>query len=164
MQTINIITTGGTIDKQYNRRTGHLDVMKPVVDKILRKVNLTDNTDIFYVLLPGKDSLDFTDEDRDSLVRLISKFDNDRVLITHGTDTMQESAKAIADKVKDKTIVLTGAFIPHSMDDSDAEFNLGFAFSAAKLLPVGVYIAMNGEVFPFDWCKKDKVLSRFVSV
>ncbi|SHN91756.1 L-asparaginase [Bathymodiolus heckerae thiotrophic gill symbiont] len=110
-----------------------------------------------------KDSLEMSDSDRDFILDKCQSCDEQNILITHGTDTMVETASYLAKTLKDKTVVLFGSMIPYSIDQSDALFNLGVALSAVQLKEPGVYIAMNGKVFDFDKVKKDKSLGVFVN-
>jgi L-asparaginase len=114
------------------------------------------------VELLRKDSLELTDEDRQRLQETVAALAERRIVITHGTDTMTDSATVLA-AIPDKTIVLTGALSPARFSDSDATFNIGMAFAAAQSLPPGVYVAMNGRVFRGDEVKKDREQRRFVA-
>ncbi len=109
------------------------------------------------------DSLDMTDADRDVIVRNCAQCGDSRIVVTHGTDTMVETAAALARGVPGKTIVLTGAMIPYAFGSSDGLFNLGSALSFAQALPPGVYIAMNGQVFDAANVRKDRATNRFVA-
>ena len=138
---ITILATGGTIDKFYSV-AGTLDIGKPAAHDVLSRV-LTDIRFDIRALI-GKDSLDMTDEDRAELVAALNAVEHDQVLITHGTDTMSESARYIAEHAElgSKVVVLTGAMQPAVMAHSDAGFNLGAAISALNLLEPGVYISI----------------------
>jgi L-asparaginase len=155
-----IVTTGGTIDKAYFDALSAYQIGEPVVKKLLDGANVTHPYRIVELL--RKDSLELTDEDRERLRQTVAALDVQRVVITHGTDTMTDSAKVLA-AVPDKTIVLTGALSPARFTESDATFNIGMAFAAAQTLPAGVYVAMNGRVFRGDEVKKDREQSRFVA-
>lgn len=161
MQNIHLITTGGTIDKRYNAMFGTLDVDAPVLADVLSTA-CSERGHLGVSQFLQKDSLEITDEERIDLARLVSGSLAQRILVTHGTDTMQETARAIAINVRDKTVVLTGAMVPHSMANSDAEFNIGFAYAAVQILPPGVYIAMHGRVLPHTQYIKDRDAGRFV--
>ena len=156
-----VITTGGTIDKAYFDALSAYKVGEPMVKKMLEIANVTNPFRV--VELFRKDSLDLTDQDRRALCETVAALDADRVVITHGTDTMTESAKALA-PVTSKTIVFTGALSPARFAESDAMFNLGMAFAAVQTLPHGVYVAMSGQVFRGDQVRKDRVHSRFVYI
>jgi len=110
------------------------------------------------------DSIDMTQEDRELIAMNCLKADEDKIIITHGTDTMVETASVIADKVKGKTIVLTGAMIPYKFGSSDGLFNLGAAIAFVQTLPTGVYISMNGRIFSWDNCRKNRTLGEFEEI
>lgn len=107
------------------------------------------------------DSLEMTDEDRELIAHQCNHSEEDRIIITHGTDTMSETAQYLAERVKNKTIVLTGAMIPIKFGSSDGLFNLGSALAFAQTLPVGVYVAMNGRYFNWDNVRKNKQTGMF---
>lgn len=110
------------------------------------------------------DSLDMTEADRETIAHNVLKADENRIVITHGTDTMVETAHVLAEKVKDKTIVLVGAMIPYKFGSSDGLFNLGSALAFVQTLPAGVYIAMNGRYFAWDNCRKNKQTGSFETI
>ena len=156
---IRILTTGGTFDKKYNEIDGNL---------IFRETHLTDMLELGRCILDIRisrvmmiDSLDMTEKDRLAIAEKCLKTPEERIVITHGTDTMVDTARILAGSVKEKTIVLTGAMIPYSFGNSDGMFNLGSVISFAQLLPHGVYIAMNGECFNWDNVQKNRKLGRF---
>ncbi len=157
---ITILATGGTIVKFYSV-AGTLDIGKPAAHDVLSRV-LTDIRFDIRALI-GKDSLDMTDEDRAELVAALNAVEHDQVLITHGTDTMSESARYIAEHAElgSKVVVLTGAMQPAVMAHSDAGFNLGAAISALNLLEPGVYISMSGRIFPAHTVRKDRARGIF---
>jgi L-asparaginase len=155
-----IVTTGGTIDKAYFDALSTYQIGEPMVKRVLDIANVTHPYRIVELL--RKDSLELTDEDRQQLKRTVAALDTRRVVITHGTDTMTDSAGVLA-TIAGKTIVLTGALSPARFADSDATFNIGMAFAAAQALPSGVYIAMNGCVFRGDEVMKDREQRRFVA-
>ena len=105
-----------------------------------------------------------TDEDREKILQSCKDCEEDKIIITHGTDTMVETAQVLGKNIKDKTIVLVGAMIPYNQEKSDALFNLGCAVSAVQILPKGVYIAMNGKIFSWDNVRKNKELGLFESI
>ena len=154
------LATGGTIDTFYSV-AGTLDIGKPAAHDVLSRV-LTDIRFDIRALI-GKDSLDMTDEDRAELVAALNAVEHDQVLITHGTDTMSESARYIAKHADlgSKVVVLTGAMQPAVMAHSDAGFNLGAAISALNLLEPGVYISMSGRIFPAHTVRKDRARGIF---
>jgi L-asparaginase len=155
-----IVTTGGTIDKAYFDALSQYQIGEPVVKKVLDAANVTHPYRIVELL--RKDSLELTDEDRQRLKETVADLDAQRIVITHGTDTMTDSAAVLA-AIAGKTIVLTGALSPARFSDSDATFNIGMAFAAAQSLPPGVYVAMNGRVFRGDQVTKDREQRKFVA-
>lgn len=155
---IRVLATGGTIDKIYFDAASTYEIGEPQVGPVLRESNVTFDFVVESVL--QKDSLAMTDEDR-TLIRARVEASPERlILITHGTDTMTETAARLAD-LPDKVIVFTGAMQPARFRNSDAVFNLGCAIGALQSLPPGVYIAMNGVVAPAHTVKKNRDKSRF---
>lgn len=154
-----VITTGGTIDKAYFDALSSYQVGETVVERLLKIARVTQPYRIVELL--RKDSLELTDEDRATLRQAIENAASSRIVVTHGTDTMTDSARALA-TIRGKTIVLTGALAPARFTESDATFNLGMAFAAVQTLAAGVYITMNGGVFRGDEVRKDRKQSRFV--
>ena len=161
MSQVQIFTTGGTIDKVYFDALSEFQVGETALDAILREANV----DLDYVLtsLMKKDSLELTDADRTRIHAAVSDCPARHILITHGTDTMPETARFLSD-IKDKTIVLTGAMQPARLRSTDAIFNVGFALAAARLQAPGVYIAMNGNLFAAGAVRKDREAGRFVGL
>jgi L-asparaginase len=155
---IKIFTTGGTIDKVYFDAKDAYTVGEPQIADILREANAALEWEV--ATLFRKDSLDLTETDRALLVEHVRNELCERVLVTHGTDTMVASARALQ-AVTGKTVVLVGSLSPARFKSSDAEFNIGFAVAAVQLLPPGVYIAMNGRVFTPDAVRKNRALNRF---
>ena len=158
---ITIYSTGGTIDKVYFDAKGGYEVGAPMVRQILEHGRVHGEIPIIELL--RKDSLEMTAADRSAIRDAIAASDATRVVVTHGTDTMVETALALQG-ITGKTIVLTGALQPARFADSDAEFNLGLAIGAVQALPAGVYIAANGQVFPADAVRKNTALNRFESI
>ncbi len=158
---IKIISVGGTIDKVYFDRLNTYQVGDPSVREILNNIAL--NFDYEIVSLIRKDSLDMTEEDREKIHRVVREDPAERILITHGTDTMVETAKRLSD-IEGKVIVLTGAMEPAGFKTSDATFNVGFAIAALQCLEAGVYIAINGRIYRPDQVRKDRAEGRFVEV
>lgn len=158
---VKIFTTGGTIDKIYFDAKSDYKVGTPQIGEILQEANVTADYDM--VSLFSKDSLDITDEDRALIVSHVEKETCRRILITHGTDTMADTARALH-HIKDKTIVLVGSLSPARFKNSDAIFNIGFAMGALQGLPNGVYIAMNGRVFEAEHVRKNREMNRFESI
>jgi len=159
IEPIVIVTTGGTIDKAYFDSLSQYQVGETVVARLLSIGQVTHPYRVVEAL--RKDSLELTDEDRALLVEQVAALESRRIVVTHGTDTMTESARALA-SIADKTIVLTGALSPARFAESDASFNLGMAFAAVQTLPAGVYITMSGQVFRGDQVRKDRANARFV--
>jgi L-asparaginase len=155
---LKIYTTGGTIDKMYFDDLSRYEVGEPQVGEILREAQV--NFEYTVEEIVRKDSLNMTLADRDLLRKRIEADPERRVLVTHGTDTMVETARHLLD-IDHKVIVFTGALTPARFKKSDADFNVGCAVGALQSLPPGVYIAMNGRVFPADNVVKNRVESRF---
>jgi L-asparaginase len=158
MQTISIIAVGGTIDKVYFDAKSVYEVGPPNIEKVLAELNLSISYRVTSLM--RKDSLDLTDADRTLLAAAVAQDSCLRILITHGTDTMVETAKALR-SIAGKTIVLTGALEPALFKTSDAVFNIGCALGAVQVLPPGVYIAMNGRIFAGDKVRKNLGRNRF---
>jgi L-asparaginase len=159
-ETIAVITTGGTIDKAYFDALSQFQIGDSVIHRLLTIAQVTRPYRLIELL--RKDSLELTDADRIALHDAVAALPERLVVITHGTDTMTQSAAVLTD-VKDKTIVLTGALAPARFAESDASFNLGMAFAAVQSLSTGVYITMNGQVFPAGRVRKDRSNARFVA-
>lgn len=157
---IKIFVTGGTFDKEYNELNGELFFKDTHLTEILTLGRSRVPVDISILMM--KDSLHMTDADRNKISQSCLSCTEKNIIITHGTDTMVETAKVLAKEVKEKTIVLTGAMIPYKFGSSDGLFNLGSALAFAETLPAGVYIAMNGRYFNWDNVRKNKELGEFV--
>ncbi|HLT13472.1 MAG TPA: asparaginase domain-containing protein [Marinobacter sp.] len=155
---IQILTTGGTFDKVYFDANSQFEIGDSPLPELLAESNIHDGYNIRELL--RKDSLELTDADRAVILDAVTRTDSQRVLITHGTDTMAETAQVLK-QVPGKTIVLTGAMQPARMRRTDATFNIGFAWAAVQLLPEGVYIAMNGEVFEAGAVRKNLAAQKF---
>jgi L-asparaginase len=153
------MTTGGTIDKTYFDALSKYQVGESVVERLLEIGRVTYPFRIVEAL--RKDSLDLTAEDREILRAKVAELTTTRVVITHGTDTMTETARVMA-SIRDKTIVFTGSLSPARFSESDATFNLGMAFATVQVAAPGVYIAMSGQVFRPDKVRKDHAAGRFV--
>ena len=160
MNLIKIFVTGGTFDKEYNELNGALYFKETHLHEMLELGRSQIKVDIETLMM--KDSLDMSDDDQNSIVQRCFESNEDKILITHGTDTMIKTAKLLATKINSKTIVLTGAMIPYKFGSSDGLFNLGSALSFLQSLPHGIYIAMNGNIFSWDNVKKDKELGLFL--
>ena len=158
---ITIFTTGGTIDKVYCDAKGGYEVGAPMVRQILDQARVTAQIPIVELL--RKDSLEMTSADRIAVRDAVAASEATRIIVTHGTDTMVETARELQG-LPGKTIILTGALQPARFADSDAAFNLGLAVGAVQVLPPGVYITANGQVFPADAVRKNVALNRFEPV
>jgi len=155
---IKIFTTGGTIDKVYFDAKSQFLIGDPQIGEVLRGANVTIDYDVTPLM--RKDSLELTDEDRQIIHDAIAAAPCKRIVITHGTDTMTTTAAVLRD-IQDKTIVLTGSMQPARFHTTDAIYNIASAMTAAQLLPSGVYIAMNGQVFEADKVRKNVEENRF---
>ena len=155
------IQTGGSIDKDYPRSIkGYaFEIGEPAVERILQRIHPEFKYSVTGLL--RKDSQEITDEDRNMLKDFCSKSKFNKIIITHGTDTMLETA-ACLNEIKDKTIILTGSFKPEKFKESDADFNVGMAVGSIEFLPQGIYIAMNGMVQKFDKLKRNQTTGHFV--
>jgi len=154
MMTIKIFVTGGTFDKEYNELDGSLYFKDSHLPEMLSRGRFQVPVD--WTTLMMMDSLDMTEKDRLTIAQHCINTPEKNIVITHGTDTMVETAKVIAEKVKNKTVVLVGAMVPYTFGSSDGFFNLGTAFAFVQTLPIGVYIAMNGRYFEWNNVRKNK--------
>jgi L-asparaginase len=156
---IRIFVTGGTFDKEYNEITGHLFFKDTHLPEMLRlgRSRLEVKIDTLMMI----DSLDMTDTDRSVISQKCKSALEDRIVITHGTDTMADTARLLASQRIEKTVVLTGAMIPYKFGSSDGLFNLGSALAFVQALPKGVYVVMNGRVFNWDNVRKNKETGEF---
>jgi L-asparaginase len=152
--TVRVFVTGGTFDKEYDELHGTLFFRNTHVPEMLRlgRCALDVNVETLMMI----DSLEMTDALRAAIVEACRECDEHQIVITHGTDTMVETARAIARGVEGKTVVLTGAMVPYAFGSSDGLFNLGSALSFVQALAPGVYIAMNGRSFPWDDVRKNR--------
>ncbi|MEA3361852.1 MAG: asparaginase domain-containing protein [Thermodesulfobacteriota bacterium] len=155
---IEIITTGGTIDKIYFDAKSSFEIGEPQIGEVLRDANLT----IDYRIMPllRKDSLDLNDADRELIKKAAIESSSEKIVVTHGTDTMVETANFL-DGISGKTIVLTGAMQPARFRFTDAIYNIASAITAVQLLPAGVWIAMNGQIFDPEKSRKNVTMNRF---
>ena len=156
-----VLTTGGTIDKNYFDALSEYQIVDSGIPALLTEARVALPFRIEEVC--RKDSLELTDEDRAEIVRRVAAAPETRIVITHGTDTMTDTATALAG-IAGKTVVLTGALSPARFAQTDAPFNLGMAFAAAQVAPPGVYIAMSGQVFDGLRVRKDRAAGRFVAL
>lgn len=156
---IRIFITGGTFDKEYNELNGQLFFKDTHMQDLLEMARCHLDTNIRTLMMI--DSLEMTDEDRELIAHQCNQCEEDKIVITHGTDTMSETARVLAQNVKNKTIVLFGAMIPIKFGSSDGLFNLGCALAFVQTLPAGVYIAMNGRYFNWNNVRKNRQTGRF---
>lgn len=161
-----LIITGGTFDKEYDEIGGRLFFKSSHVDEMLELGRCSVKVESQTLMLI--DSLDMTAADRKKILDACGKAKRDQIVITHGTDTMAETARYLgaamatkASKIAEKTIVLTGAMVPYKFGSSDGLFNLGAALAFAQSLPAGVYVAMNGRALPWQKAKKDRRTGEF---
>ena len=161
---IDIITTGGTIDKDYPHKTKGwaFEIGDPAVLDILERWTIPYSVKVHSLF--KKDSLEITNFDREEIYKFINKLEVTHIVITHGTDTIIDSGKYFKDKKMDKTIVLTGAMRPAKFYNTDALLNIGSAMSAVQVLPNGVYISINGIVEEIDLIKRDPEKGCFVPI
>lgn len=156
---IRILVTGGTFDKEYNELTGELFFKDTHLPEMLRLGRCRVKLDIRTLMMI--DSLDMTEQDRILIADHCIRADEKKIVVTHGTDTMAETARFLAGRVHDKTVVLTGAMIPYKFGSSDGLFNLGSALAFVQSLPNGVYVAMNGRIFPWNNVQKNRKTGEF---
>jgi L-asparaginase len=162
---IRVFVTGGTFDKDYDERSGHLSLRHSHVQDMLRIGRATVDVAIEQLMLI--DSLEMTDRDRAHIVEACTLAHESQIVITHGTDTIVDTARLLATTCvtcETKTIVLTGAMVPYAFGNSDGMFNLGCALSFVQVLPPGVYVAMNGRYFPWNRVRKNRDLGVFESI
>lgn len=156
---IRIFVTGGTFDKEYDELTGQLYFQDSHLPEMIRLGRANLKLEIRTLMMI--DSLQMTDADREIILEQCRSAPESRIVITHGTDTMAETARMLATSIRDKTIVLTGAMVPYKFGSSDGLFNLGSALAFAQTLPAGVYVAMNGRYFPADRVRKNRQTGTF---
>lgn len=159
---ITIIVTGGTFDKEYNELNGSLFFKDTHLPEMLTLGRSRLEVRIDTVMMI--DSLDMTDADRSVIADHCAKTPEERIVITHGTDTMAETARFLAARIAGKTVVLTGAMVPYKFGSSDGLFNLGSALAFVQTLPHGVYVSMNGRCFPWDNVRKNKSAGEFEEI
>ena len=159
---IKIFITGGTFDKEYNELNGKLFFKETHLPEMLGlgRCKIPVETETLMMI----DSLDMTESDRELIAKHCGETQENKIVITHGTDTMVETAQVLAQKVQNKTIVLTGAMIPYKFSSSDGLFNLGSAIAFVQALPHGVYIAMNGQYFVHNNVRKNKKIGEFEKI
>lgn len=159
---IRLFVTGGTFDKEYDEIRGRLYFNDTHLPEMLELGRCRLDVEIRTLMMI--DSLDMTDADRELIARQCRDAPEDRIVVTHGTDTMVRTAAVLAEAVADKTIVLTGAMIPFAFGSSDGLFNLGGALAVVQVLPPGVYVLMNGRVFDWDGVRKNRETGYFERV
>jgi len=157
--TLHIIATGGTFDKHYDEIAGKLGFANSHLPQVIARARLTVPATLEE--LPLLDSLDMQDIDRRRVLASCERAEANAIVIIHGTDTMQDTARVLGAAQLAKTIIVTGAMIPYAIADSDAQFNFGFACGVAQVLPHGVYVAMNGRVFDWDQVRKNRTAGIF---
>ncbi len=156
---IRVFVTGGTFDKEYDEIRGRLSFCDTHLPEMLERGRCGLTLELRTLMMV--DSLEMTEADREMIAENCLRVAETRIVITHGTDTLVETARVLADKVTDRTVVLTGAMIPYAFGSSDGLFNLGSALSFAQVLPPGIYVAMNGRWFPWNRVKKNRRTGRF---
>jgi L-asparaginase len=159
MTAVRILVTGGTFDKEYDELTGRLFFRDTHVEEMLRRGRARLDLAVETVMMI--DSLEMDDEGRGRIVARCRAAAERAIVVTHGTDTMVETARALAAASLDKTVVLTGAMVPYAFGSSDGLFNLGSALSFVQVLPAGVYVAMNGRHFRWDAVRKNRTTGTF---
>ncbi|MFT7674755.1 MAG: L-asparaginase [Gammaproteobacteria bacterium] len=157
---ITFLTTGGTFDKVYFDAKSEFYIGDPMIDSILEEANISFQYEVISIL--KKDSLDINDSDREQIRKAVLESSNNLIIITHGTDAMVETANCLSG-INNKTIVLVGAMQPARMRLSDASYNIGVATTAVQLLPTGVHLAMNGQIFDPAKTRKNWQKGRFES-
>jgi L-asparaginase len=162
MERIRILATGGTFDKEYNELTGELFFKHTHIGDMLRLGRSHLETEVETLMMI--DSLQMTDADRALILRRCLDVVETRIVITHGTDTMQQTAAVLGPRIGAKTVVLTGAMVPYTFGSSDGMFNLGTALAFVQTLGPGVYVAMNGRCFLWDSVRKNREIGVFESV
>jgi L-asparaginase len=158
-ESLRVFVTGGTFDKEYDELTGRLYFKETHLPEMLRLGRCRIAVSIERLMMI--DSLDMTDADRGRVVEACRACAESRIVVTHGTDTMPETSRALHAAALGKTVVLTGAMVPYAFGSSDGLFNLGSALSFAQALPAGVYVAMNGRFFAGDRVRKNRATGVF---
>ncbi len=159
---IRILITGGTFDKIYNPVKEVLEFKETHIPEMLEFGRNRNKVEVEKHRLI--DSLQMTGDDRQKILEMCKGCPEEKIVITHGTSTMVETAKLLGQNLKGKTVVLTGASVPYTLNGSDAMFNFAHAFGAVQALPKGVYIAMNGIIFPWDKVRKNEELGEFETI
>jgi L-asparaginase len=159
---IMILVTGGTFDKEYDELNGSLFFKDTHVPEMLKLGRCIVEVEVRTLMMV--DSLEMTDADREIILNYCRKYEKEKIVITHGTDTMEETARLLGGADLKKTIVLTGAMIPYKFGSSDGFFNLGSAIAFVEILPHGVYVAMNGRYFHWKNVRKNKKTGMFEEI
>lgn len=159
---IRILITGGTFDKEYNELTGELFFKKTHLPEMLTLARSRVTVEMETLMMV--DSLNMTDDDIHMIGERCQSAEEDKILITHGTDKIVNTAQYLGPRMKNKTIVLTGAMVPYAFGSSDGLFNLGSSLAFVQTLPCGVYVSMNGRYFTWDNVRKNKVLGIFEEI
>ena len=159
---IKILVTGGTFDKEYNELNGELFFKDTHLPEMLSLGRCRVPVNVHTLMMI--DSLEMGPDDRETIAQHCLNAPEKSIIITHGTDTMVETARVIAEKMTGKTVVLTGAMIPYKFGSSDGLFNLGSSLAFAQTLPPGVYISMNGKCFSWDNCRKNRSIGEFEAI
>ena len=156
---IRLYVTGGTFDKEYDAINGKLYFKDSHVREMLRLARCTLDVEIRTLMLI--DSTEMTDADRETILKHCRESDDERIVITHGTDTMELTARFLGERLESKTVVLTGALVPYTFGSSDGLFNMGTAMAYAGTMPHGVYVAMNGRWFNWNNVRKNRSTGHF---
>ena len=156
---IRILATGGTFDKEYNELTGELYFKDTHISQMLQLGRCHLRVDVRTLMMI--DSLQMTGDDRRLILEHCLRSEESRIVVTHGTDSMEQTAAVLGEAIADKTIVLTGAMAPYAFGSADGLFNLGTALAFVQVLPPGVYVAMNGRCFPWKSVRKNRELGIF---
>ena len=162
MDSIRILVTGGTFDKEYDELSGNLFFQDTHVPEMLRLGRSGLKVEVRTLMMV--DSLDMSDDDRKNILEHCRSCPQERILITHGTDRMEVTARLLGRSIRDKTIVLTGAMVPYKFGSSDGLFNLGAALAFVQVLPPGVYVAMNGRALPWNKVHKNRETGIFEEI
>jgi L-asparaginase len=159
---IRIFITGGTFDKEYNELSGKLYFNDTHMGQLLDMGRCKLDVEVRTLMMV--DSLEMTDSDRELILHQCLACEEDKIILTHGTDTMSDTAKILGEKINNKTVIITGAMIPITFGSSDGLFNLGSALAFVQALPHGVYVAMNGKFFNYNNVKKNKQTGLFEEI
>jgi L-asparaginase len=159
---IRLYVTGGTFDKEYDEINGRLYFKDTHVREVLRLARCSLDVELRTLMMI--DSTEMNESDRETILKHCIESDDDRIVITHGTDTMAVTAQYLGPQISTKTVVLTGALVPYTFGSSDGQFNLGTAMAFAQTLPPGVYVAMNGRCFRWDDVRKNRSTGLFETV